>query len=124
MSDHAENNFASVRMHIVEVDDASSWSEENSDIGDVDLQLAPAEEEDSNGGNGLGHHGDPEPEVEVVEEAEEETGGGAKVLKAPRSPTQAEIDAHLATHLPHADWCELCMKGRGRNTPHRRKKNE
>ena len=46
------------------------------------------------------------------------------MLKAPRIPTQAEVDAHLATHLPHADWCELCMKGRGRNTPHRRRKEE
>ena len=27
----------------------------------------------------------------------------------------------MATHLPHADWCEVCMKGRGRNSPHRRR---
>ena len=73
-------------MHIVEVDDASSWSEENSDVGEVDLHLAPAEEEDSEGGNGLGHHGDPELEVEVVEDAEDEVGGGAKVLEVPRTP--------------------------------------
>ena len=26
----------------------------------------------------------------------------------------------MATHLPHAAWCDICMKGRGRNTPHRR----
>ena len=41
--------------------------------------------------------------------------------KAPRAPTQKEIDAHMATHLPHEPWCEICMKGRGRNSPHRRK---
>ena len=28
----------------------------------------------------------------------------------------------MATHLPHEDWCEICMKGRGRNAPHRRRK--
>ena len=28
----------------------------------------------------------------------------------------------MATHLPHQPWCEVCMKGRGRNSPHRRKK--
>ena len=96
-----------VRMDIEEVDDASSWSNESNDPGNVDLHLAPADEDESEGGNGLGHHGDPELEVKVVEDAEDEVGGGAKVLKVPRTPTQAEIDAHLATHLPHADWCEI-----------------
>ena len=60
VSDHAENNPASVRVPIVEVDEASSWSSGDSDNGDVDLHLMPAEEEESEGGNGLGHHGDPE----------------------------------------------------------------
>ena len=59
-SDHAELPSESVRVTRVEVDDASSWPEENSDMGEVDLHLAPAEEEESEGGNGLGHHGDPE----------------------------------------------------------------
>ena len=26
----------------------------------------------------------------------------------------------MATHIPHAAWCDICMKGRGRNTPHRK----
>ena len=86
----------------------------------------------------MSHHGDPEvegvddgevevevleePEVEVLEEGrpEDGRGEGPRVLKAPRAPTQREIDAHMATHLPHAAWCDICMKGRGRNTPHRR----
>ena len=78
----------------------------------------------------MSHHGDPEvevveddePEVEVLEEGrpEDGRGEGPRVLKAPRAPTQREIDAHMATHLPHAAWCDICMKGRGRNSPHRR----
>ena len=41
-------------------------------------------------------------------------------MKAPKAPTQKEIDEHMATHLPHAAWCDICMKGRGRNTPHKK----
>ena len=65
---------------------------------------------------------DDEPEVEVLEEGrpDDGRGEGPRVLKAPRAPTQKEIDAHMATHLPHAAWCDICMKGRGRNSPHRR----
>ena len=37
-------------------------------------------------------------------------------------PTQEEFDAHSATHLPHVEWCELCVAGRGRNKPHKWKK--
>ena len=90
--------------------------------------LNPAPEGEVAGDDGLGHHG--EPEVEVIEEAEVEVleeenpgdgrGDGPRVLRAPRAPTQKEIDAHMATHLPHAAWCDICMKGRGRNSPHRR----
>ena len=86
----------------------------------------------------MSHHGDPEvkevddrevevevveePEVEVLEEGrpEDGRGEGPRVLKAPRAPTQREIDAHMATHLSHAAWCDICMKGRGRNSPRRR----
>ena len=44
------------------------------------------------------------------------------MVRAPRVPTQKEIDAHAATHIPHEDWCEFCMSGRGRNKAHRKKK--
>ena len=39
----------------------------------------------------------------------------------PRTPTQAEIGAHEATHMPHEEWCEFCMAGRARNKPHKSK---
>ena len=52
----------------------------------------------------MSHHGDPEEEVIVVEELERDIQDGTKVVRAPRAPTQAEIDAHVATHLPHAEW--------------------
>ena len=82
--------------------------------------LNPAPEEEVAGEDGLSHDGDPE--VEVIEEGDISDDEicppkGPKVLKAPKAPTQKEIDEHMATHLPHAAWCDICMKGRGRNSP-------
>ena len=72
--------------------------------------------------SGLGHHGDPEDEeVIVLEEPERPDESGPKVIRVPRAPTQREIEAHEATHIPHAEWCEFCMAGRARNKPHRKK---
>ena len=97
--------------------------QEASPVGRPDCYLGPAVEEEAAGDDSLSHHGDPEEEEEVivVEEPEREDPPPVKVVRAPRMPTQAEIDAHVAAHLPHADWCEICVKGRGRNSPHRRK---
>ena len=85
----------------------------------VTNHLNPAHEEERAGESGLSHDGDPE--VEVIEEGdseeEEAVQARPRVLKAPKAPTQREIDEHMATHLPHAAWCDICMKGRGRNTP-------
>ena len=73
--------------------------------------LNPAPEEEVAGEDGLGQDGDPE--VEVIEEGDssdaEDDGARPRVLKAPRAPTQKEIDEHMATHLPHAAWCDICM---------------
>ena len=73
-------------------------------------------------GDGLGHSGEPEEEEEVIvleEPASEEAG--PKVVRVPRTPTQAEIDAHEASHMPHEEWCEFCMAGRALNKPHKSK---
>ena len=37
----------------------------------------------------------------------------------PAKPTQTEQDEHYATgHAAHRSWCEHCVKGRGRASPH------
>ena len=78
-------------------------------MGRPDCYLGPAVEEEAAGDDSLGHHGDPEEEEEVivVEEPEREDPPPVKVVRAPRIPTLAEIDAHVAAHLPHADWCDI-----------------
>ena len=89
---------------------------------EVTDHLNPAPEEEAAGEDGLSQDGDPE--VEVIEEGDisedEVASEGPKVLKSPKAPTQKEIDEHMATHLPHAAWCDICMKGRGRNAPHKK----
>ena len=67
-----------------------------------DGHLNPAGEEVAAGERDLSHHGDPGDEEEVI--VIEEPRAPARVVRAPRMPTQAEIDAHnMATHLPHQD---------------------
>ena len=84
--------------------------------------LSPVAEAEVAGGQGLSHSGEPEEEeVIVVGEPKEEAVVTPRVVRLPRAPTQKEVDAHAATHLPHESWCEVCMMGRGRNTPHRRR---
>ena len=72
----------------------------------------------------MGHHGEPaeEEEVIVIEEPEKEEKVEPRVIRAPRVPTQEERDAHEATHIPHEEWCEVCVAGRGRNKAHRKRK--
>ena len=73
--------------------------------------------------DGLSHSGEPEEEeVIVVEEPDGPGESGPPVVRVPRTPTQKEIDAHEATHIPHEEWCEFCMSGRGRNKAHRKRK--
>ena len=67
--------------------------------------------------NGLGRHGDP---VEGQDESREEKTWSPPVGRAPRQPTPKEREVHEATHLPHAERCEFCMRGRARNKGHRR----
>ena len=82
------------------------------------LGLRPVHAED-----GLCHHGDPDTEEEVIvlEHPESRDTEGPKVLRAPRVPTQKEIDEHNAAQIPREEWCEFCMAGRARNKPHRQK---
>ena len=43
----------------------------------------------------------------------------AEPVQQPKCPTPEEIARHELTHIPAATWCEACVKGRGREAPHR-----
>lgn len=82
----------------------------------IDCDLGPAVEEEAAGGRSLRHPGEPgsDNEVRVMKEPRSVDESLVKVVHTPRMPTQAEIDAHVAAHLPHGDRCEICVKARGR----------
>jgi hypothetical protein len=48
----------------------------------------------------------------------------AKPARDPQAPSQAERDAHEATHLPFRSWCAECVCGRRDNPPHTRRAPE
>ena len=52
--------------------------------------------------------------------AEEEVQASV-TRRAPKGPTQEEREKHEATHLPFREWCPHCIRGRGRNKPHKKK---
>ena len=64
-------------------------------------------------------------EKEAAREAEA-AGRNADVMRpgqevrAPVGPTEAERAKHELTHLPTQTWCQHCMKGKGKEDPHRR----
>ena len=36
-----------------------------------------------------------------------------------KGPTKKEKEEHEATRIPFRSWCRYCVRGRGRNKPHR-----
>ena len=51
-----------------------------------------------------------------------EEARAARPSRDPGAPTQAERDAHSATHLPFRSWCDECVQGRRDAPPHCRTK--
>ena len=47
-----------------------------------------------------------------------------RARRPPKEPTELERIKHEATHIPYRSWCQHCIRGRGRNKPHLRKKEE
>ena len=124
----------------MEVDSDDSWSSDEDTTQITRGRIAPLEEVGPDEKGSLSHSGGPGAEIEevVVQPDAAATSTGAacdgkgqdkpgvkrkpRVLGVPRTPTQREMDAHAATHLPHQPWCEVCMMGRARNSQHRRKR--
>ena len=63
-----------------------------------------------------------------MEEAEEEDGEAGKrdILRMldPKLPSRAEVEEHELTHLPYRNWCRHCVKGRGKEAPHKKQNAE
>ena len=48
--------------------------------------------------------------------AEEEQ---ARALANPKRPDEETVERHNLTHLPAVGWCDICIRSRGRDAPHR-----
>ena len=55
------------------------------------------------------------------EESEEEAVR-ARVIHAPSRPSAAEVEEHMATHVPFRAWCPHCVRGKARGKKHARAK--
>ena len=63
-------------------------------------------------------------EAEPVEiEAEAETNK-ARGIRQPGQPSRKDVEEHNLTHADFRDWCEECIRGKGRTDQHRRKAEE
>ena len=59
---------------------------------------------------------------EAAEEIIEGEAGERKTKKMqdPKMPSKTEIEEHNLTHLPFRNWCRHCVRGRGKEMPHRK----
>ena len=48
-----------------------------------------------------------------------EEGEKVKAFRAPRKPSQKEVDDHELSHVPYRDWCEPCIRGQAKDAHHR-----
>ena len=83
---------------------------------------------DVNGGEevvavGSGDPGSLSEEKEEETEAGEEERGVVKMMDTGQ-PSEEEWRNHNLTHLPYRNWCEHCVKGRGRQADHKQLKSQ
>ena len=103
------------------MEDVFGMSEEDI-LGDPEVEHAE-ETEDAHGGLGFDMvAGAEEVQAEVVSEEGEEVV--TRRLRPLQRVSKQERDGHERTHLPYRDWCDTCVKARGRRVAHRRGNKE
>ena len=66
-------------------------------------------------------------EMEAAGEEEDgEEQGKRSVLEMmdPKLPSRAEIEEHELTHLPYRSGCKHCIRGRGKEAPHKKQEEQ
>ena len=55
------------------------------------------------------------------ESMQDEAEEGRRFLfrKSEGQPPSQDVQEHMNTHIPDCSWCAHCVRGRGRNDPHR-----
>ena len=62
--------------------------------------------------------------INAEQETEDRSAVKPKMLKVPGEPSESERRLHELTHLPYRDWCEHCVKLKGRQSHAVKKKND
>ena len=67
----------------------------------------------------------PREEVEEIEGEGEEENGQRKTKRMldPKLPSPEEVRQHNLTHMPYRNWCPHCVRGRGKEMDHKKKKD-
>ena len=55
-------------------------------------------------------------EVRKIKAEKEE--GVVKELADPRRPSGKEVEKHRRTHVPYRNWCDICVRAKGRDWDH------
>ena len=42
----------------------------------------------------------------------------------PKLPSREEVEEHNLTHLPYRNWCRHCVRGRGKEMPHKKAEDD
>ncbi len=59
-------------------------------------------------------------EANGAESTDEEEGRRPVMAPTPQKVSKREVEEHNLTHTPFRAWCRHCVRGRAKNTPHRR----
>ena len=74
----------------------------------------PDEEEQDQGQKIRGESSEKGEGKEAGEDIQDEEGMTIKGLKAPRGPTQKEVEEHNMTHWQFRAWCAHCVRGKAK----------
>ena len=67
----------------------------------------------------VGPHAEEEPNMDCESDGGED-GERVRMLPKPRTPSKAEWERHVVSHMPFRDWCRHCVAGRGLEHRHQR----
>ena len=63
-------------------------------------------------------------EEDMSDNEQEDSGGRkARVIVDPCEPTKKQREEHAMTHIPYQSWCPHCVRGKAREAPHKRSRD-
>ena len=64
-------------------------------------------------------HAEEEPDMNCESDGRED-GERVRLSPRPRTPSKAERERHVLSHMPFRDWCRHCVAGRGLERQHQK----